>query len=67
MRATPASSGIDFARLLARTQQIVYRIHEKKQLISHLQEAGVTVYTRVGPAQFEDPHSLALSDGTRAG
>ena len=57
--------GLDFARLLARTQQIVYRIHEKKQLISHLQEAGVTVYSRVGPAQFEDAHSLALPDGTR--
>jgi pyruvate/2-oxoglutarate dehydrogenase complex dihydrolipoamide dehydrogenase (E3) component len=58
-------SGIDFTRLLARTQQIVYRIHEKKQLISHLQEAGVTVYARVGQAQFEDAHTLVLPDGTR--
>lgn len=58
-------SDFDFARLMARTQQIVYRIHEKKQLLSHLQEAGVSVHTRVGPAQFEDPHSLVLPDGTR--
>src|SRR3989304_10019836 len=32
---------VDFARLLQRTQQIVYRIHEKKQLISHLGQASV--------------------------
>jgi len=62
---TASGLDLDFSRLLARTQQIVYRIHEKKQLISHLQEAGVSVYARVGAAQFEDAHTLALPDGTR--
>lgn len=54
---------VDFPRLLQQTAQIVDQIHEKKQLASHLEHAGVTVYT--GQAQFEDPHTLALSDGTR--
>ena len=32
---------LDFQRLLACTQAIVYEMHEKKQLISHLEAAGV--------------------------
>src|SRR5574341_775690 len=55
---------VDFGRLLARTQQIVYRLHEKKQLIAHLQDSGVTVYTGAGSAQFVDEHTIALGDGT---
>jgi dihydrolipoamide dehydrogenase len=57
--------GLDFARLMAHTQQTVYRLHEKKQLVAHLQESGVTVYTGTGSAQFVDEHSIALGDGTR--
>src|SRR6478672_1718128 len=34
---------VDFARLLARAQEIVYRVHEKKQAPAHLAQAGVTV------------------------
>lgn len=56
---------LDFQRLLARTQAIVYEIHEKKQLISHLEAAGVTVYAGVGEARFVDPHTVALPDGRR--
>lgn len=55
----------DFERLIQRTQQVVYSIHEKKQLINVLQEAGVEVHAGVGQAQFVDPHSVALPDGTR--
>lgn len=54
---------LDFQRLLARTQAIVYEIHEKKQLIGHLEGAGVAVYAGVGEASFVDPHTVALPDG----
>jgi pyruvate/2-oxoglutarate dehydrogenase complex dihydrolipoamide dehydrogenase (E3) component len=56
---------LDFAALLARTQQAVYRVHEKKQLRAHLEEAGVRVFANSGDAHFEDAHALALADGTR--
>ncbi len=54
---------LDFQRLLARTQAIVYEIHEKKQLIGHLEAAGVAVYAGVGEARFVDPHMITLPDG----
>jgi dihydrolipoamide dehydrogenase len=50
---------------MARTQQTVYRLHEKKQLIDHLKQAGVSVRTEAGPARFVDGHTLELPDGTR--
>lgn len=56
---------VNFAGLLAMTQQTVYRIHEKKQLIAHLEEAGVTIYTNTGSAQFVDEHTIVLGDGSR--
>jgi pyruvate/2-oxoglutarate dehydrogenase complex dihydrolipoamide dehydrogenase (E3) component len=55
---------INFGQLLSRTHQIVYRIHEKKQLRSHLEEAGVTVHANAGDAHFDDGHSLVLADGS---
>lgn len=56
---------LDFQRLLARTQAIVYEIHEKKQLIAHLEAAGAAVYAGVGEASFVDPHMITLPDGRR--
>lgn len=55
--------GVDLEKLLARTQQIVYRIHEKKQLLEHLREAGADVFAEAGPARFQDPHTITLPDG----
>jgi dihydrolipoamide dehydrogenase len=55
---------LDFARLMARTQQTVYALHEKKQLIGHLRQAGVEVFHGVGEARFVDPHTVALADGS---
>ncbi|HZD57562.1 MAG TPA: NAD(P)/FAD-dependent oxidoreductase [Anaerolineales bacterium] len=55
---------IDFERLLTRIQQTVYRIHEKKQLISHLERSGVKVFTNAGQARFVDEHNIRLDDGT---
>jgi len=56
---------VDLPSLLARTQEIVYTIQEKKQLIKHLEASNVTVYTEVGAAAFLDPHTLTTANGTR--
>jgi pyruvate/2-oxoglutarate dehydrogenase complex dihydrolipoamide dehydrogenase (E3) component len=56
---------VDFAQLLARAQEIVYRVHEKKQLPAHLAQAGVAVFAEAGEARFVDPHTLALPGGAR--
>jgi pyruvate/2-oxoglutarate dehydrogenase complex dihydrolipoamide dehydrogenase (E3) component len=52
---------LDFAGLMRRTQQVVYQVHEKKQLINHLESSGVRVYEAVGQAQFVDAHTIALA------
>jgi len=54
---------LDFRQLLARTQAIVYEIHEKKQLSAHLEASGVQVYADVGEARFVDTQTVALPDG----
>jgi len=54
---------VDFARLLNRTQRIVYEVQEKKQLKARLEAAGVRVFERAGEARFVDPHTLALDGG----
>lgn len=54
---------LDLGRLLSRTQQVVYRVQEKKQLIGNLEQAGVDVFAGVGNAHFIDPHTVALPDG----
>lgn len=54
---------VDFPRLIARTQQIVYQVQEKKQLIHHLQDMRAEVFHGVGPARFLDSHRLELPDG----
>jgi pyruvate/2-oxoglutarate dehydrogenase complex dihydrolipoamide dehydrogenase (E3) component len=56
---------VDFARLLNRTQRIVYEVQEKKQLRKQLETAGASVVDRVGDARFVDGHTLALRDGSR--
>src|SRR5215203_546915 len=55
---------VDFVRLLNRAQQIVYAVHEKKQLRGQLEAAGVSVFDRAGDARFSDAHTLGLGDGS---
>jgi dihydrolipoamide dehydrogenase len=55
--------GVDFAELLVSTQRTVYQIHEKKQLLKHLEQVGVTVYPNAGQAHFADPNTIQLADG----
>ena len=57
---------LDFAQLLTRTQHTVYTLHEKKQLIGHLEQSGVTVYANAGEARFVDEHTLSLAEWTSA-
>jgi pyruvate/2-oxoglutarate dehydrogenase complex dihydrolipoamide dehydrogenase (E3) component len=54
---------VDFAQVIARTQQVVYQVHEKKQLIAHLESVGVKTFDDVGNAHFTDPNTLQLADG----
>jgi pyruvate/2-oxoglutarate dehydrogenase complex dihydrolipoamide dehydrogenase (E3) component len=54
---------LDLAALMAATQRTVYELHEKKQLVAHLEGAGVRAVRGQGAARFVDPHRLAL-DGT---
>jgi len=56
---------LDFERLIARTQQVVYTVHEKKQLLKHLESSGVTVHDGVGAARFVDPRTIELGNGER--
>lgn len=58
------SPTVDWLALLTRTQQTIYRLQEKKQLLTHLAQAGVTVLAEVGEAHFVDAHTLAVLDGT---
>lgn len=55
---------VDLGQLLARTQHVVYKIHEKKQLIMHLEESGAIVHEGVGESRFIDEHTITLADGT---
>ncbi|HSM19761.1 MAG TPA: NAD(P)/FAD-dependent oxidoreductase, partial [Hyphomicrobiales bacterium] len=56
---------VDLAALLSRTQQTVYRLHEKKQLVQHLEQAGVFVWPEAGDSHFADPHTFVLETGPR--
>jgi pyruvate/2-oxoglutarate dehydrogenase complex dihydrolipoamide dehydrogenase (E3) component len=56
---------VDFAQVMKRVQQVVYTMHEKKQLADHLSQAGVDVHIDVGEAAFIDAHTIALNDGTK--
>lgn len=55
---------LDLERLLTRVQQTVYRIQEKKQILYHLDQAGVKVLENTGEARFVDENTIALSDRT---
>lgn len=60
-----AAPQLDFSRVMRRVAQVVYTIHEKKQLLGHLTDVGVEVFSEVGEASFQDGHTVNLQDGTR--
>src|SRR3712207_9513918 len=59
---------VDFARLLNRTQHVVYAVHEKKQLRGQLEAAGGGGVDRAGKGRFLYSLTPALGWGkTRGG
>jgi pyruvate/2-oxoglutarate dehydrogenase complex dihydrolipoamide dehydrogenase (E3) component len=54
---------VDFPEVLKRTQQVVYQVHEKKQLLDHLARVGVDVLSQAGNASFADAQHIRLEDG----
>jgi pyruvate/2-oxoglutarate dehydrogenase complex dihydrolipoamide dehydrogenase (E3) component len=56
---------VDFARLMVHAQEMIYAVHEKKQLLHHLRDTGVEVFAGAGSARFVDPHTVELADGRR--
>jgi pyruvate/2-oxoglutarate dehydrogenase complex dihydrolipoamide dehydrogenase (E3) component len=54
---------VDFSAVMRRTQQIVYQIQEKKQLLDHLDRVKVETFSRAGEASFIDPHTVQIKGG----
>ncbi len=55
---------LNWESLLARTHYVVNALHEKKQLLGHLQASGVETFVNVGDARFVDANTLVLADDT---
>jgi pyruvate/2-oxoglutarate dehydrogenase complex dihydrolipoamide dehydrogenase (E3) component len=56
---------VDLAQLMGRVRATIETLHEKKQLLENLDQAGVTLYVDVGAARFVDPHTIQLADERR--
>src|SRR5512135_2007586 len=56
---------VDFKSVIARVQHVVYEVREKKQLLAHLSDVGVSVFDGVGCAAFIDPHTVVFGDDAR--
>jgi pyruvate/2-oxoglutarate dehydrogenase complex dihydrolipoamide dehydrogenase (E3) component len=54
---------VDFAAVLRRTQQVVYQVQEKKQLLDHLQQVHVQTIANAGEAHFSSARTVHLRDG----
>jgi dihydrolipoamide dehydrogenase len=52
---------VNLGELIARAQETVYRVHEKKQLLANLKQAGVAVWDGAGDVYFAGPHKLMLN------
>jgi pyruvate/2-oxoglutarate dehydrogenase complex dihydrolipoamide dehydrogenase (E3) component len=55
---------LDFERMMNRVRQVVYQVHEKKQLLDQLEASQVKAYIGKGDARFTDATHLSLTDGT---
>jgi dihydrolipoamide dehydrogenase len=54
---------VDFAQVMRRTQQVVYELQEKKQLMYHLEEASIRAYVGVGAARFVSAREISFESG----
>jgi dihydrolipoamide dehydrogenase len=57
--------GVDLNLLLRRVRHTISALHEKKQLLAHLQSAGIAVYAGAGQAQFADESTIVMASNTR--
>jgi len=62
---TISTPKLDFSQVMRRATQVVYTMHEKKQLLGHLSDAKVEVFSEVGEARFLDANMISLPDGRR--
>jgi pyruvate/2-oxoglutarate dehydrogenase complex dihydrolipoamide dehydrogenase (E3) component len=53
---------VDVEALMVATQRTVYELHEKKQLVAHLEHAGVTVVRGRGPARLDGPTRVVVGE-----
>lgn len=58
-----ATPEVDFGALIRRSQQVVYQLQEKKQVIDHLGDLQITPLIGVGAAHFTDAHSIRTEEG----
>ncbi len=56
---------LDFSLLMNRTQNKINEINEKKQLVNHLEEFGVKVFSEVGETQFVSPTIIETEGGMK--
>lgn len=56
---------VDLEMLLRRVRHTIRTLHEKKQLLAHLQSAGIAVYTGAGQAQFADESTIVMASNVR--
>jgi pyruvate/2-oxoglutarate dehydrogenase complex dihydrolipoamide dehydrogenase (E3) component len=56
---------VDIQALMARVQERIDRVHEKKDMLGHLRRAGATTLVGQGAARFLDEHTVQVGDSTR--
>ncbi|MCC6613908.1 MAG: NAD(P)/FAD-dependent oxidoreductase [Anaerolineae bacterium] len=54
---------VNFGQIVGRAQEVVYEVHEKKQLLAHLKALNIATWHRAGTSQFVDPQRIRLGDG----
>ncbi len=59
-----AEPTLDYARLLARVDEVITDVRRHSLLRDDLAAAGVAIYEGVGSARFVDPHTLESDNGT---
>ena len=55
---------LNFERMMNRVRQVVYQVHEKKQLLDQLEASQVKAFIGKGDARFTDATHMSLQDGT---
>lgn len=58
-----AKPTLEFATVMQRIRDVIAEVGDKKELLAHLNEVGIEVYTDVGTARFIDPHTIQTEKG----